>query len=819
MSTLKVNNLQVGQDSTATNNLTWFQPGSPDGTIRLGSGNAGSATTKFTFDKDGNLTCVGNINAASILAPIEGTLDDWIIHAGDTNTKFGFPAADVISFETGGDERLRINSDGRIWINTQTGSSATELLRVENTGTSSTDSRVSIISGGAAQAVLLFGDDQSFNQGQIVYSNVDHSMRFHANAGNERLRINSAGTVRIKRPVSTTLDNDSIFLGIGDTENATNCNRMIGFGYVSTFGTSVYPASMGYTESDNSGNTKGALTFNTRNTTGATDAPVERLRIDSSGRLLKSGQASLTSTSLNYPVQIAADSEAQNIVCFGRASDDIGEIAFFEADKSTRLGEIQYRQDHTNIRHRVGDIRFCTGGAAEKVRITGGGSVNIGGDYTQTSKKFKVTGNTTLDGGLHVTGLLEGGSGFSIINGNLTLPAYTYHDADSDTYYGFSGADEFSIFTGGAQRLRVQSDGNMRWFPDGSTGVNLYATSVTSGIVLAANKDGSVGTSWHFKNQNSSGSAQTWMEVDDSQRVHIPYGMGGTDKLNVYVAADVTKGINIIGQDGNNQNSDSGRIHFNGYAQTNGPWIGGDNETAWGKKGLVFGTVSTTNDYTTELAETMRLTRSGDIQWGISPNNSLWDSSNNEQGFYYRRSEGTMTMATRSSTGYSNWYINKNTQGGTADTRWIDFYWDQNTKDKIWYNSGNVAFGGYSDYRLKENITEIDDGIAKVKQLKPSYYNWKTGTGRDEFSDVKQSGFIAHELQSVLPNLVDGTKDQVVTQEQVDAGTQPEENSVGTPIYQSIDYQRITPMLTAALKEAISKIEVLEAKVAALESS
>ena len=75
MSTLKVNNLQVGQDSTATNNLTWFQPGSPDGTIRLGSGNAGSATTKFTFDKDGNLTCVGDITANSIIAPIEGTLD------------------------------------------------------------------------------------------------------------------------------------------------------------------------------------------------------------------------------------------------------------------------------------------------------------------------------------------------------------------------------------------------------------------------------------------------------------------------------------------------------------------------------------------------------------------------------------------------------------------------------------------------------------------------------------------------------------------------------------------------------------------------
>ena len=114
MSTLKVNNLQVGQDSTPTNNLTWFQPGTPDGSIRLGSGNAGSATTKFTFDKDGNLTCVGTITARSI----EGTIDDWITHLGDTDTKYGFPAADTFSVETAGDERFRITSAGRVGVGT-----------------------------------------------------------------------------------------------------------------------------------------------------------------------------------------------------------------------------------------------------------------------------------------------------------------------------------------------------------------------------------------------------------------------------------------------------------------------------------------------------------------------------------------------------------------------------------------------------------------------------------------------------------------------------------------------------------------------------
>ena len=216
--------------------------------------------------------------------------------------------------------------------------------------------------------------------------------------------------------------------------------------------------------------------------------------------------------------------------------------------------------------------------------------------------------------------------------------------------------------------------------------------------------------------------------------------------------------------------------------------------------------------------DVMRLENDGDWMIGSDWSNTLWDSGS-ESGVFYRKAQGSFAMATPSSTGYSNWYMNKNTGGGTSDNRWIDFYYNGSSRDKIWYNnSGNVAFGGYSDYRLKENITEMDDGIVKVKQLKPSYYTWKKGHGRDECSDIKQSGFIAHEIQSVLPNLVDGTKDQVVTQEEFDAGTQPEESAVGTPIYQSVDYQKITPILTAAIKELITKVETLEAEVAALKS-
>ena len=169
MSTLKVNNLQVGQDSTATNNLTWFQPGSPDGTIRLGSGNAGSATTKFTFDKDGNLTCVGDITANSIIAPIEGTLDDWIVHAGDTNTKFGFSANDTFQVQTGGsgrvtvtdsattvDNDLRIvNTSGPLLELTTNGNTADATLRLSEGATGTTNNGGGMYYSGADNKLYI----------------------------------------------------------------------------------------------------------------------------------------------------------------------------------------------------------------------------------------------------------------------------------------------------------------------------------------------------------------------------------------------------------------------------------------------------------------------------------------------------------------------------------------------------------------------------------------------------------------------------------------------------------------------------------------
>ena len=203
MSTLKVNNLQVGQDSTATNNLTWFQPGSPDGTIRLGSGNAGSATSKFTFDKDGNLTCVGTLTATTFVGNFTGEVPDWITHDGDTNTKIGFPANDQFQIHTGGASRLTVTDST---VELYSGSSkklhtfangvtvtgnlyATDTVYVDDT---SDNGSSKYIGAGAGKDIRLFHTGSENH----LKGTGDHPTIFSTN-GTEKLRIASDGDVTI----------------------------------------------------------------------------------------------------------------------------------------------------------------------------------------------------------------------------------------------------------------------------------------------------------------------------------------------------------------------------------------------------------------------------------------------------------------------------------------------------------------------------------------------------------------------------------------------------------------------------------------------
>ena len=132
------------------------------------------------------------------------------------------------------------------------------------------------------------------------------------------------------------------------------------------------------------------------------------------------------------------------------------------------------------------------------------------------------------------------------------------------------------------------------------------------------------------------------------------------------------------------------------------------------------------------------------------------------------------------------------------------------TVGSIFFNSGGTQFNTSSDYRRKENVVSLTDGISKLKQLKPYRFNFKDNPS------VTVDGFLAHEAQEIVPHTVTGTKDQVSTSKDVESGIA---TTVGEPIYQQMDLSKLVPLLTAALQEETAKREALEARVAALEGS
>ena len=136
--------------------------------------------------------------------------------------------------------------------------------------------------------------------------------------------------------------------------------------------------------------------------------------------------------------------------------------------------------------------------------------------------------------------------------------------------------------------------------------------------------------------------------------------------------------------------------------------------------------------------------------------------------------------------------------GVTTSLQVIQFRNPNGKIGTIVMDGSSTTYNTSSDYRLKENVTNISDGITRVKQLAPKRFNFIAD------ADKTVDGFLAHEAATVVPEAITGTKDEV--------------DDNGDAVMQGIDQSKLVPLLTAALQEAIAKIETLETKVAALEA-
>jgi Chaperone of endosialidase len=284
-------------------------------------------------------------------------------------------------------------------------------------------------------------------------------------------------------------------------------------------------------------------------------------------------------------------------------------------------------------------------------------------------------------------------------------------------------------------------------------------SSGSSGIKTTGANDGILA----LQTTTAGGTATTAVTVDTSQNV----GIGTSSPAQRLEIAAASPRVRITDTDG-------------GYAQIeadNGNlFLVSDNGNTVANSNLTFGVDGT---------ERARIDSSGNLLVGTTSSSGLITGIQASTSTY----SGYFTSNYTASGNASIMFWGRNGGGVAAAVR----YKDATTSMEFYSPTGHtVAYTTSSDYRLKENIQPMGGALAKVTALRPVTYKWKEGFGKGS-----SQGFIAHELQSVVPEAVTGEKDAV--------------DADGNPIYQGIDTSFLVATLTAAIQEQQALIQSLTA--------
>ena len=393
-----------------------------------------------------------------------------------------------------------------------------------------------------------------------------------------------------------------------------------------------------------------------------------------------------------------------------------------------------------------------------------------------------------------------------------------FFTGDSNTGLFSPGADAIALATAGSERFRIAASGQI-----GLGGAN-YGTS---GQALTSNGSGSAPT-WQTpvstSDKISEGNTEAEV-VDTGSDGHFKVTTEGSERLRVDPSGRLLVGTStseaINGDQVKFQIKDTGAnagLSIHRSQNTNSPayinlamsragaivssgdplgsiqFFGHDgtdlNSAAASITALVDGTpgandmpgrlvFSTTADGAASPTERLRITSDGRV--GIN-------TTDYANGRFIVTSDSSVVTNT----------VFLESVAGAASVNTVGFKRGGSFVGTISTTNAATAYNTSSDYRLKENVTTVADGITRLQQLKPSRFNFIVDP------DKTVDGFIAHEAQAVVPECVTGEKDAV--------------DADGKPVYQGIDQSKLVPLLTAALQEAIGRIETLEAEVAAFKA-
>ena len=484
----------------------------------------------------------------------------------------------------------------------------------------------------------------------------------------------------------------------------------------------------------------------------------------------------------------------------GKKLDVAGEI------KGTNLYAETYRSSRTD-----GDIYIQAASSTDFVSIgTEGGNNNV----LRVQGNGKVGIGTTSPGyNLEVSdGNVGSNSSFNVGSANGKSYWTATYAASITNIKPLLDQDGNALQTGGGYRFTAHIDGtgtdqcsravfyngNGTWYVN-----NTYASGSSSNNIefLVSNGVPSVKT-WHANNYNvrvwherinlgevtGTDNARGYFGADSymSQRVNNVFMVSG-DQASGNVGIGTTTPYGKLDVAGNIRLQSANQIYFGGTGSIPYWNVGVDNTTDLnfviegvsyygGDRDIFLNPVNNGNVGINTTNPTSKLEVDGTINFNAS----------GDKGFICNPGNGTFSL-------------------GDIDEVGGGGYLDGNSDDMRWYNSGNVkfkvdnngtvtasgdmiAYGSPSDKRLKENIKPIESALDKAMKLQGVTFDWKES---DSILNIKEDiGFIAQDVQKVVPELVRENKDGML----------------------SMRHQGIAPILLEAIKELKAEIDLLKSK-------
>jgi hypothetical protein len=728
-------------------------------------GNVGIGTTSPTR----TLHVLGQTGIGTVLK-LEGATGTTtylqLSYNGATNAQsgyIGYDSSSNMSLFTNDTERMRIFSSGNVFI----GSSPSDAgFRLEVNGSTR-------ITGGA-EMFYLRNSTTNAMQGRIGVRN-DGAMQiysFQSGVGYRNILLGvdatttNAGNVGIG---TTSPDSKLTSLGNIKLGNALdNSSQWIG---KSSSGTENFRGAIKFSSTT----TDDIIQFNTHRSGVSSDI---RMTIDGIGNV------GIGTTSPIGPLTVAALGNADTIFLLGRSADNATRIDFYNNARSARLytvasgnGAIEHYAD-ANV-----PMVFSTNGS-ERLRIFANGNIGVNTGSTDNGYKLNVNGSTRLGGGdfgtSQVLSIAPGvvgidapgvANGRFVVNGigsvgigtpspevrldvlgagtvqsrvQSTSGGDIRFSVDTVGRFGTYSASDLLILTSGAERMRIFSSGNV--FIGASPSDAGFRLDVAgTGRVIGSLTINSATTPFlYFHSARTSG--QSGYIKDDGNMVFQKTESGGGFRF-LNSSSSVLLSIDSVGNSAFSNSvtitppSNQVGLTVN-HSGTNGAEGSKFNSAG---SGLTYGANTVTID-------------TCNYGSGLKIVTNLW----------------------------------------AASQQAVQFTSNTTTVGSITCNSTSTAYNTSSDYRLKENVIPIHSAIDRLNALNPCRFNFI-----NEPTKIVD-GFIAHEVQEVIPEAVTGEKDEL--------------DYDGSPKYQGIDQSKLVPLLTAALQEAIEKIKLLENRLLILEN-